>query len=229
MANDLIPFGKYKGQPVAQLQNDPEYTTWLLQQPWFVERYSNIQTLIVNNFKEASDSPEHNAMQARFLDRKFAYSVACAGNSWKPFDDWALSEFAAFRSKIKDCTESEHYDVEFEVGGWDVVAHIEYSARGKLPYDHPEARRTSRERRVYWGGKFRCELKPTIGEDFPSVLRQVKARKGEGCVLVEDFVAESVSFHDVQRMFAMSNVRLIRFSDVVMRDLPQWISAEPYI
>jgi hypothetical protein len=225
MANDLIPFGKYKGQPVEQLQNDPEYTKWLLQQPWFVERYGGIQTLIVNNFKEAADSPDHNAMQARFLNRQFAFSVACSGSRWMPFDDWALNELSAFRSKMEDCDEDGFYRIEFEVGGWDVVTRTEYSAWGKLPKDHPEAYCASRERNVFWGGEFRCELKPTIGEDFPSVLRQVKARGGGGCVLVERFVAESVSFEDVQQMFAMSKVRLIRCGDVVMRDLPQWMSA----
>lgn len=198
MENNLIPFGKYRGQPVEQLQHDPEYATWLLKQPWFVEKYTTIQTLIVNNFKEASDSPDHNAFQAKFLDLQFAFSVAFKAKGWVEFEKWESSKLAAFRNQFEKENYSErgHSKIEFEVGGWDVVIEFKYHASGRFPghYNDPSHGCT-------WGGTCQCELKPSIGEDFPSVLRQVKARlAGEsrssigGCVIVEDFNAKSVSF-----------------------------------
>jgi len=67
----IIPFGKYNGQPVDVLQADPGYCQWLMSQDWFRERYSTINTLIVNNFTKPEDTPEHNTLQAKFLDDDF--------------------------------------------------------------------------------------------------------------------------------------------------------------
>jgi hypothetical protein len=49
-------------------------------QAWFRERYQNFYTIIVNNFAEPSETPEHNAMQAEFLDPRFlrAFTMATA-------------------------------------------------------------------------------------------------------------------------------------------------------
>ncbi len=71
MAGEVIPFGKYKGQPVEVVVQDRQYVEWLTAQPWFRERFANIHTLIVNNFQEPTETPVHNALQARFLDQAF--------------------------------------------------------------------------------------------------------------------------------------------------------------
>jgi hypothetical protein len=68
MTDTLVPFGKYKGQPIDVLREDKSYCDWLAGQDWFRDRYTTIHTLIVNNFREPSETPEHNALQARFLD-----------------------------------------------------------------------------------------------------------------------------------------------------------------
>ena len=57
----IIPFGKYKGQSIEVLRNDPEYVQWMTTQDWFRERFAWFHTLIINNFGEASETPEHNA------------------------------------------------------------------------------------------------------------------------------------------------------------------------
>jgi len=38
MTGDIVPFGKYKGQPVEALQGDPAYADWLAAQPWFLRQ-----------------------------------------------------------------------------------------------------------------------------------------------------------------------------------------------
>jgi hypothetical protein len=35
----MMPFGKYRGAPLAAIVNDFAYVEWLLRQPWFGERF----------------------------------------------------------------------------------------------------------------------------------------------------------------------------------------------
>lgn len=73
---NIIPFGKYKGQPLEILQNDPSYLEWLQVQPWFLEKYSKLNTLIINNFQAPSETPEHNSLQVMFLDQDFCLKIS---------------------------------------------------------------------------------------------------------------------------------------------------------
>lgn len=201
MNTELIPFGKYKGQPVAQLQNDAEYAKWLMQQPWFVERYSGIRTLIVNNFKEEAESPEHNKLQAAFLIPTNSYSAICAGFKLQPFMEW-FGQFDIDSLHNDGYRSQSRFKVEFEVSGWDVVvdAHFRLYIPGSV------------NNQFWWGGKFPFELKPTLGEEFPVVLRQCKARGKSGCVLIKDFNCKSVSFEQVKQIFNASGFSLIMMS-----------------
>ncbi len=68
----LVPFGKYQGQPISVMQNDTQYCEWLSTQDWFRERYANVYNqVIVNNFTEPTETPEHNRLQMLFLDNEF--------------------------------------------------------------------------------------------------------------------------------------------------------------
>jgi hypothetical protein len=70
MANsEMVPFGKYKGQPVEALAADKSYCEWLVAQDWFRSRFAGLHTLIINNFGAPEETPEHNALQAKFLDK----------------------------------------------------------------------------------------------------------------------------------------------------------------
>lgn len=76
MSGEVVPFGKYKGQPLEAMAADQQYLEWLMGQSWFRDRYQNIYTLIVNNFTEPSETPEHNALQAMFLNAEECISIA---------------------------------------------------------------------------------------------------------------------------------------------------------
>lgn len=67
-AADVVPFGKYKGQPVGALVADADYCDWLLAQPWFRDRFANVYQVVVNYGAEPVETPEHNALQLSFLD-----------------------------------------------------------------------------------------------------------------------------------------------------------------
>src|SRR6516165_8596150 len=57
--SELIPFGKYKGQPVEVLAQDKQYAEWLTAQPWFRDKFAGLYTVIINKFQEPSETPEH--------------------------------------------------------------------------------------------------------------------------------------------------------------------------
>jgi hypothetical protein len=73
--NSVVPFGKYKGQPVEVIAEDRQYCDWLLAQAWFIQRYPQLHTLVINNFGEPSETPEHNALQIRCLEDRFRLQV----------------------------------------------------------------------------------------------------------------------------------------------------------
>lgn len=75
MAN-IVPFGKYKGHSVEMLAADTSYCEWLMAQPWFAEKFRDVYNVVVNYGGPPQDTPEHNALQARFLDDDFCIKVA---------------------------------------------------------------------------------------------------------------------------------------------------------
>jgi hypothetical protein len=133
MSNEMIPFGKHKGKPVEAILDDRKYMDWLLAQSWFKENHLNLYTVIINNGQEPTDTPEHNAMQIRFLDEEFRLKFALAAKGESIFEfttneavrkvtdeaarirEGVIAEFnekfeVSFNSKIVDYKErSEHY------------------------------------------------------------------------------------------------------------------------
>lgn len=80
-SNELmtLPFGKYRGRELSEVATiDPGYLDWLAAQDWFEQKFGALfQTVITNNyFTEAAETPEHNAMQVRFLERDYQWKLA---------------------------------------------------------------------------------------------------------------------------------------------------------
>jgi hypothetical protein len=282
MAEDskLIPFGKYAGQPIEVLRNDPSYVQWLMGQDWFRNRFTAIHTLIVNNFGEPTETPEHNTLQAQFLDDGFCRKLL-AKLEWPPVTEGArfvrerrdehleawlakaeatLSEFqkpspaersavyeaeryadnpsmegwvARIRDTAAQCREKRlatlakaeatiaHCRIElaapsvllpkielrreFEARGWDVCL----AARAAPPLGYPVSLT------VY------IELKPTLRDDFPAVLRQMKANRrvprgydhGEMVLIFDRFTA-SVTCDQMKAMFAASGFRVFTLAEI---------------
>jgi hypothetical protein len=70
-----VPFGKYKGLPIEVLLSDHAYSDWLAQQNWLLDRFPAIHTLVINNHGEPTETPEHNALQAKFFDRAWQLAL----------------------------------------------------------------------------------------------------------------------------------------------------------
>jgi len=176
----IVPFGKYRGQPVEVLQTDHAYCDWLTAQDWFRERYGGLWTVIVNNFAEPSETPEHNALQAKFLDQRLCQRLAAA----------VVGVAVNLHTEIKTV---------FEVDGWDV--HF-------------------RDRHRY----FNIEVKPSLGDDYPAVLRQMKvnwrrctaitADWHHGALVYNQFTAAGATLDQVRTIFDRSGFAVLSIAEI---------------
>jgi hypothetical protein len=190
-AVDIVPFGKYRGQPVEVLISDRAYSEWLMAQPWFRTRFVALFQLLMNPSagNRLEETPEHNRLQMLWLDPVYQARV------WKHIN----------------CGSASGGTLHFEVMGWDV--HLQnVKCRNADGEECDDA-------------VFFVELKPTLGDEFPAVLRQVKRYplvvvdgRGTGplyyrqtrqrFIFVERFTATSATLEQVQAMFRMDGIRL---------------------
>lgn len=214
MSNKIVPFGKYKGQPVEAMAEDKSYCEWLSQQDWFRSQYTAIHTLIINNFSEPTETPEHNALQAKFTDKEWVlkFGVAIVGgyeNQKKRFEN-TLRRYALERDKenfkslglYKDTNglDINKISVEYEKDGADVEVSFGW------PSQIPTAR---------------VECKPSLGDDYPAVLRQMKANNRNywasvPVLLLGDggYCGAGATFDQVVEIFAASKIKIIKISDI---------------
>jgi uncharacterized protein (DUF3820 family) len=207
--SNIVPFGKYKGQPAETMAADRQYCEWLLSQPWAKGKLGAVYNIVINYGAEPQDTPEHNEMQARFLDDEFCLSVLKQVRPlWLDIkaqyeaDDWELEKRKSARIERDGPVTVKQ--VWFEAGGWDVHA----SFGGGL-----------RLGESYWGWEYGAkhdmfvECKPSLGDDYPAVLRQVQRYRGDysdaKVVLVRRFSTTSVPLPAVRKIFAASGYDLV--------------------
>jgi hypothetical protein len=262
MADDhkLVPFGKYKGQPVAVLQQDREYCEWLTSQDWFRARYTTIHTLIINRFGEPSETPEHNALQAKFLDKTWrerflTVRTDCQAltkqinGTWKALQENRIECLAATRavhaeesqiaaqpglnewrvnaarqraqqmaaaiewleSDLASITgRCDHFgwrssSCRFEVAGVDVIVEAEYGALHQKAavielFMVTAGRLRECDLFVTRAVRDQIECKPTLGDDYPAVLRQMRAAECDTLV-IGSYTGVGATFEQVQQIF----------------------------
>lgn len=77
--SDIVPFGKYKGRSVEDLAADKQYSEWLVNQDWFRDRFARLFALL-SAANTPQETPEHNQMQAQFLDDSMCLAFLRAYN-----------------------------------------------------------------------------------------------------------------------------------------------------
>ena len=78
-ADNIVPFGKYRGQPVAVMLADRGYCEWALAQPGIRERYPTFVTIVVNGGSAPdAPTPEHNRLQLLFRDPAMRAAAYCS-------------------------------------------------------------------------------------------------------------------------------------------------------
>ena len=226
MKDKIIPFGKYRGQPVEVLLADDKYTQWLQAQAWFAERFKDLAVAIANGSK-AEETPDHNAMQARFLDKGLQRRIALRVH-WNSEQEYDQKVKAVLAANPKATQSEEWLRTAFEVGGWDVV--IKMQSKGVVVITPVLARATE------WGFVGPCfkeqetdialfidvtlsiELKPTLSDDYPKVLREICARRvehGEPRWLIADqYTGIGATWQQVKEIFASRGITAFLWSEL---------------
>lgn len=184
MSDEMVSFGKYKGKSVEALLDDRPYLDWLLSQSWFKEKFGNVYNVVINNGNEPSETPEHNAMQIKFLSQEYRQKFACE-IFWE----------------LMPCTDAP----EFEKDGIDVC----FSPN---PY-----RMTT----------ICVEIKPTVGDDYPAILRQVKRYKKNNplatfVLLVREYTGSGASESEFTHFFLSQGVEVVFESEVEGIDMSEY-------
>ena len=205
MNTQLVPFGKYKGQPMEAMQMDTRYCEWLATQDWFRERYANVyQQVIINNFTEQSETPEHNRLQMKFLDKSLCrrFEEFFGFNAFSLFENECMNtirylKMCAYRlmDKIPEAGEDKeqlenelkqikerHNNVlrEMKKGkSYDFfISSVEFECKG-WDVVFSAIYKTKLPllddcQKTFSVSRF-IEIKPCLGDDFPAVLRQMKS------------------------------------------------------
>jgi hypothetical protein len=234
MTQNVVPFGKYKGQPFEVLAQDRPYLEWLAAQDWFRERYSGIYTLIVNNFGEATETPEHNALQVLFLDDAFCTRfLTVLEPQWRAKGIQQLTEevLEQKRHLIEGCVYRDrqfkqqvdealpkffdinwrlHFHSEFEQRGIDVGLRCFIETTEELPVFccglyGARIDKSAVHARV---GRFNIEIKPSVGDDYPAVLRQMRANNS-GVLFTQNYTGIGATEEQFVKTFALSNIKVV--------------------
>ena len=187
------------------LAQDRSYCDWLAAQPWFREQYQNVYTLIINNFTEPNETPEHNQMQVRFLDEDWQKNVAFLVCPDRPSTvEWILSlvekpdaeryclvpcENGSYRvwSRYYDGSWRPHQDgchhsyVHATYAGFFEVSSATFEVEGTdvvfEMWDGSHLTDIIARRDGSFSQILNIEIKPQLGDDFPAVLRQIKRQR----------------------------------------------------
>lgn len=247
MTQDLIPFGKHKGKPLEMLAEDKEYTAWLLAQPWFKAKYQNIYTVVINNFRTPVDTPEHNEMQVKFLNLDYSLRLALFLEPelfyWNSENinrelirvlSKSIKSRAVIINKIKEMRGRKLLEISTPTleNGYDVSYALWYGVNFNFLYEIPGRDdtfafnlNTSRFLKII------IEIKPSVGDDFPSILRQMKTSmpirldgyKQETfyCLLIRDYIGEGASKDQFIQFFQSQGYRVVFTNDIEKIILPQ--------
>lgn len=135
----LVPFGKYKGQPITSLLNDTKYLEWCKQQEWF-KKFPIVYNICVNqtifNQNENSKTPEHNRIQNLFLEeenvkrlRGYKYFVDYEKQKYILQEGIKHINFLKYFKEYDICNLDKHktfINVEFEGKfNWDIIIKID--------------------------------------------------------------------------------------------------------
>lgn len=214
---DIVPFGKYKNQPIEVLAQDKSYCEWLAGQGWVAQRYPDIHTVIINNFAEPAETPEHNALQLRFLDEGLRLKVAmCLMLFRQPMQHAYLKDrFSPFLAGISQPMFEQHgIDVQWQVLYW-------YPTRATRAFSHIY-RGLIQEGTPYWTQNqfiVAVECKPSLGDDYPAVLRFLHGLPASEnykpfakVVIAETFTFRGGTLQQVQTLFQASGVLLLEMA-----------------
>jgi hypothetical protein len=253
----LVPFGKYKGQPIESMLADRDYLDWVIAQPGIVSmlqvKFPALFNIISVGTPTLDDSPEHNKLQAKFLDKAFQYAFVelLNGKSVQSIlEDELLQRNAElleeWKEERKKILEDGRRKLErvlflkkslFEGRNWyseaDLqkgIADLEQLIKNEELSRHPPPQITELPVKIvlnfecgfdvaigirvhHYRKEWSVEIKPMLGDDFPSVLRQIK-RNEATVVLIGTFQSTACTFDQVKAIFAAAGAKIVTFNEI---------------
>ena len=194
-SSNVVPFGKYKGQPVEVLRRDAAYVDWCMMQgihhqyPMAFGLNVTVNPLLM--LQEPTETPEHNRYQAMFLDEDFAGDVYRGA---KGYDERESHLDISFEAGIPAYWRSRISKAGHQAGG---LADVQLCSR--LSHDFPA----------------RIEIKPVMGDDYPVVLRQMQSNFCNVLYLVS-YTGRGATLDQVRQIFASSSpvsIKILMDSD----------------
>ena len=73
--NNLVPFGRYEGQPIEVLLADKSYCAWMVGQASIREQYPELCDLAFKEHGTGLKTPGHNRMQAEYMTEEVSLSL----------------------------------------------------------------------------------------------------------------------------------------------------------
>ena len=238
---------KYKGQPIEVLANDPSYCEFLLNKPWFKKDHFAIYQFVINNFIVPDDTPEHNALQKLFLKKEFCFALAklcnwkpmkkascirSLDNYLRKINPLKYTNYHLYQEKFEDAQSQKEYlneavfvengieyidyetplfslEFKFEQDGWDVIIQNICSfvqddcIANKVCYKNTN--------------KIAVEIKPSIDEKYPGILRQMKAAKDYPdykCLVYKNISSTRTTLEEVKQCFATENFKVFSIAEI---------------
>jgi hypothetical protein len=238
---NIIPFGKHKGKTIEEVQTfDPGYLDWLTGQPWFRDRFVVLHQTIINRGAEPEETPDHNALQALFLDDAFCVLVAEAAYGGTFVGEFERRRAARMKeldgrrvAKIKERWE-EHaklddvrikYRVAYTIQSLDTaIAETEKEIREYRALCH-RAEVVNRKFEQHGidvqfrvdgplvGGDFGIEIKPSVGDDYPAILRQMNVLLyrwgGIKILFTERYVGVGATVDQFKAIFRSAGIQIV--------------------
>jgi hypothetical protein len=173
----LVPFGKYKGQPITTLMNDTKYLEWCKDQEWF-KKFPIVYNICVNQTitttNPNSKTPEHNKLQNMFLDDKNVEKL-----------------LKIIFKKTSKNIQFGSGDIKFEgMFNWDLIVRnyqwwlceCDWTDETKDQCDCELNKKHTERHKIPEGcgdlkfDELYCEIKPLMGDDYPCVLRKMNTQ-----------------------------------------------------
>lgn len=132
------------------------------------------------------------------------------------------------------CVTLELNGLEFEAEGADVRFRVEmgYELFARRGDTHTEERReTATLAELSAPRGFRIEVKPVVGDDYPMVLRRMKAANNTS-LLVGEYNGVGATLAQVVKVFSLSQISVVTLDEVEQLTLPQGFrefSVEPLL
>lgn len=214
----IIPFGKYKGKPLEAMAEDRQYLDWIQQQGWLAEKYPQINTLIINNFTQPSETPDHNKIQGMFLDGEFCIKFSKAVYE-SIFKIGKVGKMADILNKINSDVKGIS-EIIFEHKGVDVLFTISGFDHVKTQESHIDGRWKEVESNANHYIQFVIEIKPSIGDDYPAVLRQIKSNilfnsYGINVLIINEYCGIGISEESFIKLFCSQKIIVVFTKNII--------------